>query len=150
MTLQDVTPGPRSEEFDEWVESARRLWDRFNEGEYEVTPQYLDSDIEIQDLPGLPDREWHRGLEGVGRWVGKLLEVGTNPRVEILDFLPVDQERLLFEAIFRAEFGKRSELNMPVEARVYPLVTMRDGKFRRMALFAERKEALEAAGLSEA
>ena len=149
MTLQDVTPGPRSEEFDAWVESAVQLWDRFNEGEYEVTPVYLDPEIEIQDLRGLPDREWHRGFEGVGRWAGKLLEIGTNPRIEILDFLPVDQERLLFEAIFRAEFGKRSELNMPVEVRVFPLVTMRDGKFRRMALFAKRNEALEAAGLRE-
>ncbi len=147
MSLAGVKGGQRSESFDDWVKSTRQLWAAFNEGEYDRVLPLLDPEIELQDWPDVPDARWHRGIEGVGGWVANMLEVIANPRIALRDFAPVDDSRFLVEADFSA-VGKRSGVNPP-PIHAFAVVTMRAGKFRRMELYRERAEALQAAGLSE-
>jgi ketosteroid isomerase-like protein len=71
---------------------------------------------------------------------------GRSLRFEPERFLDVDDERVL---IFIRVTARREGSGVPVENRVAHDYTIRDGVLTRWKGFADRSEALEAAGLQE-
>jgi ketosteroid isomerase-like protein len=74
------------------------------------------------------------------------LEAGEDWRVAMEDVAPAGEHQVL--AFLRVSIrGKGS--GVPIEQRLYTLVTMRGTKVLRIADFTDRALALEAAGLTE-
>jgi hypothetical protein len=71
---------------------------------------------------------------------------GGSLKVEAERFFDVDEERVV---VFVRASAKGEGSGVPVEIRDAHEFTIRDGVFVRWKLYADRAEALEAAGLSE-
>jgi ketosteroid isomerase-like protein len=102
-------------------------------------------DIEIDFSAVYPDGPILRGLE---RWRDYLdsLPWGGSVKLEPERYFDVDDERVLVLVRVTA-VGEES--GAPVEMRDAHEFTIRDGVFVRWKVYANRNEALEAAGLSE-
>jgi ketosteroid isomerase-like protein len=102
-------------------------------------------DAEIDFSAVYPDGPIIRGLEA---WRGFIdsLPWGRSLKLEPERFFDVDDERVL---VFVRVTAQGEESGAPVEMRDAHEFTIRDGVFVHWKVYADRTEALEAAGLSE-
>ena len=132
----------------------RDLCDAFNSlgkrhpgGPFEAKPfRYLHEDVELQDYPGIPGATWHEGHPGALQWTTNLWESFGDFRLEPREFIGAGRGRFVCVTATVGQ-GRRSGLQLSLTA--YAVVTVEDDKIRRIAITADRQEALEAAGLSE-
>ena len=101
-------------------------------------------EIEFDFTAAYPDRPVMHGIEELRRFreEGPWAELSFEPE----RFIEVDDERVLVLVTVQAT-GTGS--GVPVELRNAHEFTIRDGVLVRFKVYAERDEALEAAGLSE-
>jgi ketosteroid isomerase-like protein len=92
-----------------------------------------------------PDGPIIRGLEASLGYLDSL-PWGGSLKVEAERFFDVDDERVV---VFVRATATGEGSGVPVEMRDAHEFTIRDGVFVRWRLYADRTEALEAAGLSE-
>jgi ketosteroid isomerase-like protein len=85
------------------------------------------------------------GVEEINRWLAEWLESFDNWSIEIEETLDAGD---LVVTIVRQR-GKAKHGGPPVEQRLAQVWTFRDGLIARMNMYADREEALEAAGLRE-
>jgi ketosteroid isomerase-like protein len=102
-------------------------------------------DVEIDFSDMYPDGPIIRGLEASLGYVGSL-PWGGSLKVEAERFFDVDDERVV---VFVRATATGEGSGVPVEMRDAHEFTIRDGVFVRWKLYADRADALEAAGLSE-
>ena len=132
------------------VELVRRMFEEFGwspagiekAGEAGVVAADIELDFSALYLDGPVVRgmeEWRRGFASTVPWGGS---VAFEPE----RFFDVDDERVLIFMLVRAQ-GEGS--GIPVEIRVAHEYTIRDGMVSRWKGYADRSEALRAAGLSE-
>jgi ketosteroid isomerase-like protein len=102
-------------------------------------------DCEFDGSAVYPDAPIVRGLEA---WLGFLdtLPWGRSLKLEPERFFDVDDERVL---VFMRVTAKGEGSGVPVEMRNAHEFTFRDGVCVRWKMYADRTEALEAAGLRE-
>jgi ketosteroid isomerase-like protein len=100
-------------------------------------------DVEIDFSAMYPDGPIIRGLEASLAYVGSL-PWGGSLKVKAERFFDVDDERVM---VFVHATAKGEGSEVPVEMRDAHEFTIRDGVFVRWKLYADRAEALEAAGL---
>ena len=104
-----------------------------------------------------PDAEYHppkeslnpgvyRGPDGVRTYFNRLSDVLDDQRVESVDMIDVDEDRVI--AVVHA-FAKTPHFEGEVEMNWAWLITVQDGMATHLVSFTSRAEALEAAGLSE-
>ncbi|MGA6946484.1 MAG: nuclear transport factor 2 family protein [Solirubrobacterales bacterium] len=138
---------------EENVEIVRQGFDAFNafmrgESAEKALAALVDPEFEY-DWPA--EREWpgpdHR--QGVPlafafiRWVqGALIDVVWEP----LELIEAPGNRVLAEV---RQSGRDRESGVPIEVQLFHVVTLRDGRVRKLEFFRHRAEALEAAGLRE-
>jgi hypothetical protein len=91
--------------------------------------RYLHEDVELQDYPGIPGATWHEGHPGALQWTTNLWESFGDFQLEPREFIRTGRGR--FVCVTTA----------------YAVVTVEDDKIRRIAITADRQEALEVAGL---
>jgi hypothetical protein len=108
--------------------------------------RYLHEDVELQDYPAIPGATWHEGHPGALRWTTNLWESFGDFYLEPREFIPAGRGRFVCVTDTIGQ-GRRSGLELSLTA--YAVVTIEDEKVRRIAITADRQEALEAAGLSE-
>jgi ketosteroid isomerase-like protein len=136
------------------VEIVRRAVDAYNafmRGELssEALVELFDPQIEFHwhDQRTYPDIPQHlRGAPELigfweqfrGAWVGLAWET--------LEFIEAPEDRVL--AVVRQR-GRGRESGVPIEIHFFDVVTIRDGKVRKIEFFRHRADALEAAGLRE-
>ena len=108
--------------------------------------RYLHEDVELQDYPGIPGATWHEGHAGALQWTTNLWESFGDFYLEPRDFIRAGRGRFVCVTATLGQ-GRRSGLQLSLTA--YAVVTVEDDKIRRIAITADRKAALEAAGLSE-
>ena len=129
------------------VELIRRTFAAWNERDDDAALQGTARDIVWQlrgVFPGFKPE--YRGHEGVREFWSAFREPWETISVEPLGFTEIDAERVLVVARFRGK-GKASGVVTEVE---FPFLwTIRNGEAVRFQSFADRAEALEAAGLSE-
>ena len=139
---------------EENVEVVRQGFDAFNafmrgEDAEQALAAVVDPEFEY-DWPA--EREWpepDRYRRGVPlafafiRWVqGALIDVVWEP----LELIEAPDNRVLAEV---RQSGRDRESGAPFDVRLFHVVTLRDGRVRKLEFFRHRAEALEAAGLSE-
>ena len=101
-----------------------------------------------------PEVEWNpvfsgetfRGRLALARGWDDLLEAAGNYRIKLLEATALADDRVL--AVFGPTLEGRSS-GVHVDAAVFGVVTLQDGLITRLDEYTDRREALEAAGVSE-
>jgi ketosteroid isomerase-like protein len=136
-----------SQENVDWI---RRLFDQFGwspAGIEEASRAGLIApDVELDFSALYLDGPVVRGLEDWRRSVADAVPWGRSLTFEPERFFDVDDERVL---IFMRVTARGEGSGVPVENRVAHEYTIRDGVLARWKGYADRSEALEAAGLRE-
>jgi ketosteroid isomerase-like protein len=111
----------------------------------EVIAQACDPEIEWYEDPQRADARVYRGHAGVResfeRWLDQWDEYGT----EAERFVDCGDDVL----VVAREHGRGARSGATVSARIFVVVTFRDGKILRYREFYDEAAAREAAGLSE-
>ena len=132
----------------------RQLCDAFNglekrhlDDPFEAEPfRYLHEDVELQDYPDIPGAGWHVGHPGALQWTTNLWESFGDFRLEPREFIHAGRGRFVC-VTSTVGLGRRSGLQVSLTA--YAIVTVEEGKVRRIGISVDRHEALQAAGLLE-
>jgi ketosteroid isomerase-like protein len=105
-------------------------------------------------VPLDPEVEWralhreepYRGHEEALRGVEEWLEAGDEWRVETEEVTEAGEGRVL--AVHHVSITGRGS-RIPIDQRIFTVVTVSDGKIRAISDYTERRDALAAAGLPE-
>jgi ketosteroid isomerase-like protein len=132
---------------EENVKSVREQIDALARGDLERWLEGFDEEVEFRLPPEWPDEGVGRGREAALASMKSTLELAEKVQIDVLDITELDSPDRLLVATRIAATGAGS--GVPVEFDRYDLMTMRNGKVWRDAIFLKREQALEAAGLSE-
>jgi ketosteroid isomerase-like protein len=139
---------------EENIEIVRQGFDAFNafmrgEPSEEALAALVDPEFEY-DWPA--ERDWpepDHSRQGVPlafafikRVQSSLIDVVWEP----LEFIEAPDNRVLAQV---RQSGRDRESGVPVEFQLFHVVTLRDGRVRKLEFFHHRAEALEAAGLQD-
>jgi ketosteroid isomerase-like protein len=125
------------------VELARSALNELNRGRVDAV---IDLDVEWIAIPGfLPDAQDFHGPAGVRAWFAKVGEALKEVRWEAEEITDTDDGR--FVALRLRASGRSS--GTEGEFSIFQAWTIRNGKLARLESYLSRREALEAAGLSE-
>ena len=109
------------------VEASRRMWDRFLAGDVQGALAFLDADIEVHDLPQVPDARVHVGHAGWLAQIERFNEAFTNLTYELLESIDCGQ---VVVSVVRAS-GTATSSGIPVDGGYYQVETWRtDGSCR--------------------
>jgi ketosteroid isomerase-like protein len=108
--------------------------------------RYLHEDVELQDYPGMPGATWHEGHAGALQWTTNLWESFGDFSLEPREFIHAGRGRFVCVTATLGQ-GRRSGLQLRLTA--YAVVTVEGDKIRRIAITADRQEALKSVGVSE-
>ncbi|HEY6637763.1 MAG TPA: nuclear transport factor 2 family protein [Solirubrobacterales bacterium] len=108
--------------------------------------RYLHEDVELQDYPGIPGATWHQGHAGALQWTMNLWESFGDFHLEPQEFIRAPRGRFVCVTATVGQ-GRRSGLQLSLTA--YAVVTVEGDKIRRIAITADRQEALKFARVSE-
>ena len=131
---------------EENVEILARVFEAFNRGDFGDFAEFFDPEVEFN--PGrLPPGEKTRyiGREGVSEWTRNLNDAWVAVSAEPGERIEVGSDRIL--AIDRWHFQGRDGIE--IEEELPTLLTFGNGLIVRVDGFADKAEALEAAGLEE-
>jgi uncharacterized protein len=127
------------------VEASRHVWNLFLGDDIPGTLTFLDAEIEVHDVPGLPDASVYHGHQGWLDQIAKFREAFSEMTYEPLEFIEAGDKVV---AVIRAT-GVAKVGGIEGEATYAQIETWRDGKIVVVEYFLSRAEALEAVGLSE-
>jgi ketosteroid isomerase-like protein len=130
---------------EENIEIVERALAAINERDIDGYLACCTEDIQLQ-TPVSPVAGVYEGADGIRRFFADIEDAGPDFRLDLEHLEGVSAERVL--AFVRVTVhGRASGLPIPSETgNVYEFV---EGKIRRIQIFLDRGEALEAAGLSE-
>ena len=121
------------------------MYDAFHRGDADAALAYFDPDVVADASQARPDLPKGQGREELRQIVNSWVGAWDEWREEIEEMRDLGSRVLVF--IVQQGRGKGSGIE--VEAANAALYDLHRGKITRMALFQERADALEAAGLSE-
>jgi ketosteroid isomerase-like protein len=127
------------------VELVRRGHEAFRDWGEEAIFEYLHADIDLTPVEELLDAETFHGHDGVRRYFRSMRDAFGDFGWEPQEFVDLGDDVLAETRFFAAGRGSGA----PVEAMVYNVWTVRQGKVVRVRGFLSRERALEAAGLRE-
>ena len=127
------------------IELCRRCIDAVTRADTAAAYGLVSPDVEMQDYPGLPDAQWHRGYEGVIAWTVKLAEVVGEFRLEGSNYV-AREDCVVFD--WQAT-GHGRRAGVPIELEGAGIVRCQGGRVVRLEVFMTRGEALEVAGVAE-
>ena len=125
------------------VEAVRASFERFARGDFSGSAD-LPDDYELVLAPEMPDAGTYRG-EAARTWFNGWVESFDQLVFELVEVFDAG-DKVWVEFVQR---GTPRGGNTPVEVRSWWVTAWREGLPRRAELFLSRRQALEAAGLSE-
>ena len=129
------------EVFYRWAE----LWNR---REFEAgLAECIHPEVEWQPITAALDGTVYRGHEGLRRWIEQLFRDWEVFEINVEEVQRLDDSRSLALGKWKAR-GRSSRLELDHQTASW-LTHFRDGKIVQMQTFTNRRQALEAAGLSE-
>ena len=128
------------------MEIATRAVHAWNEGGAEAILPYLDPEIEWRPPQESMEPGEYRGHAGVLDYLGRLGEVFSERRAELVDVVDVDADRVI--AVIRV-IGRSERFGTEIDGDWAWLIKIRDGKGIEVTMFTDRAQALEAAGLTQ-
>jgi ketosteroid isomerase-like protein len=131
---------------EENVEIVRHGYEAVNRRDIDTWLEGFQADVEIRDLPTIPDAQVRRGHDDLRKWVEMMRDVWTEESYyEPQEF--TDAGDFVIVAVRAHAWGRGS--GAPVEIDFFQVFEMREGKVQRAWGFFDKAEALAAAGLSE-
>ena len=127
------------------VEASRRAWDRFLADDMPGTLAFLDPEIEVHDVPGLPDASIYHGHQGWLDQIEKFRDAFDEITYEPLEFIDAGDKVL---GVISAK-GVAKTGGLRAEVTYAQVESWHDGKIAVIQYFASKDQALEAVGLSE-
>ena len=128
------------------VEIVRRAHAALAEEGIEAAIAFAHPDCESTTPPTLASEpDTYRGHEGIRRWFGSFGDAMEGVYLEGLEFTPAG-DRVLVDTKLHAR-GRATGIE--TEQRAFVVWTIREGLVMRLEAFAERGQALAAAGLQE-
>jgi ketosteroid isomerase-like protein len=139
---------------EENVEVVRQSFDAFNafmrgEQSEEALAAVVDPEFEY-DWPA--ERDWpepdhsRRGVPLAFAFMKRVQSALIDVVWEPLEFIEAPDNRVLAQV---RQSGRDRESGAPFEVQLFHVVTLRDGRVRKLEFFRHRADALEAAGLSD-
>jgi len=118
------------------------------EGEAAIDPELVHRDLEVQFIARGETLEGtaYRGLAGFAQGWREWLEAWTSYRVEVEDFVDAGDKVVVLVSV-AARTARDDVLMHHTPGAVW---TVRDGKVASIHFYLDRREALEAAGVSDA
>ena len=120
---------------------ARRLWDAWESGDVEAMFELIDPEIVSTQFPEQVDVADYHGHDGVRAVMEDWIGTWDDWKIQLLDVRAFGDAALL--SLRQSGRGKGSGAAM--EARVWFVWRMRDGKVTRWQMFSSEPEALAAA-----
>jgi ketosteroid isomerase-like protein len=127
------------------VETVERAIAAINERDIEGYLACCTEDIQLR-TPVSPVDGTYEGADGIRRFFADIDATGPDFRLDLQRSQAVDGERVL--AFVRVTVHGRAS-GLPIPAETGNLYEFEEGKIRRIHIFLDRGEAVEAAGLSE-
>ena len=126
----------------EHIEVVRRLFDYWEQGEWEASAELFDSDFEsVFSATAFPDPGSYRGarstLDAWRRW----LEAWEEFSLELEETIPAGEGVVALNRLR----GRGKASGIPVDSEVGCIFDFNQGRIVRM-VFCDRRQALEAAG----
>ena len=128
------------------VEIVRRMYDAWEQGDFEAALSYFDPDVEWSEPPDNPGaRTWH-GHDGVRGALTTWMGAWDDFRYECRELIDCGDDRVLLAA-WQTGRGKGSGVQTSEEN--FSVYDVREGKIVRQRMFRHRTDAFEAAGHEE-
>jgi ketosteroid isomerase-like protein len=129
-------------------EVTLRAYEAWNARDFDACIALVDPEVEwtfsgSAQMPGTD--KVYRGHEGVRRFWSEFIDPWESLRIEITDTREAGDTLVVFVKFHGVGMGSGVELTVPF----VHLMTYRNHKLLRFRAYADRDEALEAAGLSE-
>ena len=113
-------------------------------GELDALLDFFDPEVVIE-MVDVPDRATYNGHDGVCRWFNDAFGVWASIHVEAERFIESGEWTVAY--LRNSLHGEAS--GVPVELQTTAVHKFRDGRIVRDRIYLNRREALEAIGLSE-
>ncbi len=126
-------------------ETIRAAYAAFNRGDFDAVVENWAEDSEFVAPQDMPEQSSFLGREGYRDFLASMFDVFDEFRSEPKRIVEAAHGEYL---VFVSERYRRKGDASAVEAQLVHLITMRDGRMRRLQVFLDRRDALEAAGLS--
>ena len=129
------------------VEIVRRLHAKWGEGDLRAGAELYDSRVQFIPLARIPDTAegLYVGPEGIREFMHGWLKAWTNLTVSAEEIVEAGDSLV----VLVCQRGVGKESGVPSELRFYEVWTFRGRSVIRREQFADRADALEAAGLEE-
>lgn len=131
---------------DENIELVRSSILAWNDRGVEALIEFLDPAVEFHAPKESMNPGIYRGPGEVRKYFALLSDVMQDQRVESVDVIGVDDDRVI--AVVKG-FAKTPHFEAEVEMNWAWLITVENGLATRAETFTDRRQALEAAGLQE-
>ena len=126
------------------MEIVERVYDHWGRGDFTITPEVLDPHALLVMRPEFPDAGTYLGPEAIARYTRGFLEPWTRITIEAEELIPAGDSVVV--AVLQRGEGESS--GAETELRYFHLWTFRGDKAIRIESIRERRQALEAAGIS--
>ena len=117
----------------------REVFRDFNRSGIDSVLDLMHPQIEVIDLPQVPEERRRRGREAVAAWFNSMEDVWTRLSVDAEEVTELDAERVLAAVRFS---GHARGSGMDIEQRVAIVCTIRGGKAVRWQIYPSRDEAI--------
>ena len=128
------------------VDAVTRAIDAINERAIDRYLACCTEDIELRspqsDVQGAP----YVGEPGIRRWFADIADAAPDFRLEVERVREMDESRVLAYVQMRAS-GRTT--GIPFDTQITNVYDLADGMIRRVQVYLDRAEALEAVGLTE-
>jgi ketosteroid isomerase-like protein len=123
------------------LELTRRGFEAYNAGDYEGVVALLHPDVELYADDELLNGGSFHGHDGFMQWSAEWLEAWDEFRIEARSIEALGENAILVDT---HQIARGAGSGIDVEMDVYWAFEARDGKLRRMHLYAARESALDA------
>jgi ketosteroid isomerase-like protein len=129
------------------MEVVKRAIAAINDHDFESYLACCTADVQLES-PITPIEGVSEGADGIRRYFADILDAGPDFRVTIERLEPVGADRVL--GFLRLNMsGRASGITLGGDIPSANVWDFTDGKIKRVRIFLDRREALEAVGLSE-
>jgi hypothetical protein len=129
------------------MEVVKRAIAALNDHDVESYLAYCTADVQLE-TPVSPIEGVYEGADGARRYFADIFEFGPDFRITIERLEPVGGDRVLGFLLLNM-IGRASGITLGGDIPSANVWDFADGKIKRVRIFLDRREALEAVGLSE-
>jgi ketosteroid isomerase-like protein len=126
------------------VELVRGLYEAWIVGDEEGALAAVDPEIEWIEPPDAPDSDTHRGPAGIAYSMERWREPFDDWTMAVEEIRDAGGGRLV---VLGRQYGRARGSQVEIEALIFHVWTVRDGKAVRMQMFLTEAEALAAAAI---